>query len=168
MELRYELTKEDIISFNMYHLKHSPTMKKQYMFLRIAPPVIFILSGIVFLKSSYIHLALFTLLAIIWYFYYEKRYNHYIKKQIDKMLSEEKNNGMIGEQTITITENAITETNSYATSEYKNKFLNKIGENEHYYFLYLSSVTAMIIPKNVFTGDAMKEEFNTMIQKFII
>ncbi|MBM9577632.1 hypothetical protein JWG45_10755, partial [Leptospira sp. 201903070] len=112
MQITYELTLEDIVNFNEYHFRHSKVSKKKRMIAKLIIPV---WTLFVFLALNYTNLDeisfLFNipifLFAIVWFFLFDRLYFWRLRNNVDKMLREKENKGMIGKQKITLTDDLL-------------------------------------------------------------
>ena len=71
MEIEYNLTEEDYLHFNLFHIKNSKTGKNSLTIQRLIGPVIFIMAAFIFGEmdeelSITLLLCIFLILSIIW------------------------------------------------------------------------------------------------------
>ena len=156
LELEYEISLDDLIAFNHYHVNSSQTFKSSYRKSLFGVPVYLFVIICVILYIVGCNLtglatgAPIVILAVLWFLLYPKYYNHAVIKSYRKMLSENCNNGMLGKQKVLFQSNKLVEITEKSKTEYDGKFLNKIVETDAYLYLYLTSITAIIIPKRIF------------------
>jgi YcxB-like protein len=169
MELEYNLDNQDIVNFNIFHFTNSPLIRKQTILVRFGISTLYILIGALFsyIEKSYFFIIVFLILSVTWFLFYKKYLLNKTRKNVSKMLQEDKNKGMIGKQKIIIESNKIFEITDYSIIEHNNKFLNKIVNDEKYYFLYLTSISAQVIPKTAFKDENQEKEFVKKIQQFV-
>ncbi|KXL52853.1 hypothetical protein CLNEO_18760 [Anaerotignum neopropionicum] len=151
MEIKFELTEEDYIKFNLYHMENSPSQKKLHRSLRYALPLLFtfpiyfIGSGVLKQPSLY-WLIISILFFVVWIFYYPKRYKSSIRKQAQKLLREGDNSSYFGKKTMLIDENSIKIFDELSSKTISKNSIKSIKIYDDLILIYLSAVTAHIIP----------------------
>ncbi|XDD45293.1 YcxB family protein [Leptospira sp. WS39.C2] len=163
MELEYTLTEEDILNFNIYHSDNSPTTKKNILIGRTIVPIILI--AFIFLlgfpndKNFFIGISIIYLpILSIWLIFYPKYIRYSIKKNVKALLAEDLNTGMIGYQKLIITETEFIQITEFSNTQRFKEFITKIEESSEYIYLYLSSITTLIIPKSVLWNNKINKE----------
>ena len=168
MKLSYELATEDIVSFNIYHFQNSKTAKKRRVIQRFFIPV-WVIMIFLFFNIKNLNLVSITsnapllVFGILWFLFIDKYYFWRIKSNVEKLLQEDKNNGMIGKQNVEVRDELLVVENDSGLTQYKLETINKIDENEKYLFIYVTSVSAIVIPKKVFQNyekDSFVKELN--------
>jgi hypothetical protein len=163
MILAYSLTKEDAIQFHYYTGWASPE-KKQYRikyYLKsissglIAFLAYFILrkpeNKLTFLLIGFSAALIFGCLLSYWGVHV--RY----KRKIEKFYNNPNNEGLFAKTELNITEYGLTSKDEKGESKFKwDAFVKKI-ETEGYFYLFLSSAQAVIIPKRVLNAQEAKE-----------
>lgn len=161
MNIEYQLTMQDYLDFNIYHMNHSPSLKRTLFIERFIGPIIFLISPILLTKGSAIPLwywyCVFTILSLLWIVLFPKYINKSISRRITKMLNEGKNTGILGNHSLSITEKGIIDKTEY--SEEKFNFIEKVVESDKHIFIYVSSLSACIIPNRIFNNLEAKQEF---------
>jgi Ca2+/Na+ antiporter len=151
MKIEYNLAAEDYIHFNLFHLKHSKTSLKSLYLQRYLSPLFFILVSIVFAIMGDLHLLStlipFLVLSILWVIFYPKLFYRHVRKNVQKMFKEGKNEALLGEHTMILMEEGFVESNSTGESKVKWSGIQEVKEDEEYLYLYNSAVSAYIIPK---------------------
>ncbi|MEN1937069.1 YcxB family protein [Paenibacillus sp. 102] len=80
------------------------------------------------------------------------------------MLREGSYSNLLGKHKVQITDEGIIETNSGGETKRKWKGIEKVEENEAYIFIYVSSMSANIVPKTAFARENSKSEFIKKLQ----
>ncbi|PJZ53295.1 YcxB family protein [Leptospira adleri] len=171
MQITYELTLEDIINFNEYHFRNSKVSKRKRMIAKLIIPV-WTLFVFWFLNRSQIdetslllNIPIF-LFAFVWFFLFDRLYFWRLRSNVNKMLREKENKGMIGKQKITLTDDLLVFETSLSSAQFKLGSISELVETKDYLFLYVSSLSALIIPRSSFQNSD-KEEFLKEIRRFI-
>lgn len=151
MKIHYNLVAEDYIHFNLFHIKHSKTSLKSLHLQRYVSPVFFILVSIVFSIMGDLHflstLIPFLVLSILWVIFYPKLFYRHVRKNVQKMFKEGKNEALLGEHTMILMDEGFVESNSSGESKVKWSGIQEVKEDEEFLYLYNSAVGAYIIPK---------------------
>ena len=169
MELEYNLENQDLVNFNIFHIKNSPLIKKQIILTRFGIAIFYIIVGSIlsYLEQRHTSFIVFLVISVIWILFYKKYFISITKKNVVKMLQEDKNKGIIGKQKIIIEDDKLFEINEYSKIEHNKKCLNKILNDEKYYYLYLTSISALIIPKTSFENENKENNFIKMLEQFL-
>ena len=151
MEIKYHLTEEDYINFNMFHIKNSKTAMRSLTIQRFIGPIIFIISSYVFSKIgdvSFLGLFItFLILSILWVLFYPKYFYNHVIRHVKKMIKEGKNDGLLGEHHMVMTEDGIVDSTANGETKVNWSGIQQAKENDDYFYLYNSSVSAYILPK---------------------
>ena len=146
MEIYYNLTEEDYINFNLYHIKNSKTGKRALALQRFLSPLFFIIISYVYsLISDMPFLPLFSL------FYYEYSMGYFlseyfyslIARNAKKMIKEGKNDGLLGDHQLKLTEEGLVDTSSNRETKVTWSGITSFKEDDGYFFLYNSSVKCL-------------------------
>ena len=167
MKIKYNLTENDYINFNICHMRNSKALRKTIMINRFLVPLIFLLMPFILYNISDIPFSYwaitFILIYILWVSLYEKYVYRINRKRIKRMLEEKSNNGLIGERILEIDEENIKITNNSGESKFSIKTIKDIIEDKEYIFIYINSVAAIIIPLEVFKDKEDKERFKKLL-----
>lgn len=171
MELEFQLTEEDYVNFNMDHAKKSETMKKSILIQRILGPIIFMVAPFVITRFSDIPLwywlIVFIILSFIWFFYYPNYAEWEIKRRVKKMFTEGNNENLFNVRKLIVDGERLSEISAIGESKVSWDKVISLDESEDYLYIYLSSVSAHIIPKRVFKNIQEQEEFISKVSQQI-
>lgn len=151
MNIKFQLTEDDYVQFNLFHFQNSSMAKKTLLIQRLIGPVIFFIS--IFFFSKVLNLSfwplfiMFSVLSILWFLFYPKYFYHVITKQTKKMIYEGQNKGLIGEHKVVFTEEGIEDHTETGVHQILWSGIQQMKENDHYLYLYNTAVSALIIPK---------------------
>jgi Ca2+/Na+ antiporter len=167
VKLKYNLTEEDYINFNIAHMKNSKSLKRTMMINRFLTPLIFLVMPFVLDEISNISFwywaVIFVLTYILWVVLYEKNVYKINIKRIRKMLEEKRNESLIGERILEIDGENIRIINDRGENIIYIKSIKNIIENDEYIFIYINSISAIIIPIKVFKSIEDKELFKSLL-----
>lgn len=167
MEITYELTEEDYIKFNLYHISNSPSQRKVFQFSRFGIPVImgvviYLVGTQLFDQSPIFWLINAAIFALIWVFAYPNMFQNSIIKQVQKMVREGDNSQLYGKKTMKVEGDQLTIVEGDATTVLTKDSIKKVQAYDDMILLYLSSVSAHIIPTRYLTTEGIRfllEEF---------
>lgn len=171
MELEFELTEEDYINYNIAHSQKSPSIKRSILIQRIFGPIIFMGAPFFIIKFSDIPLwywiTIFGISSVVWLIYYPKYANWEIKRRVKKMLKEGNNENLFNRRKLALTGLGITEVSEIGESNINWDKIVSIEETTEYIYIYISSVSAHIVPKRVFKDTNEQKRFTDEISERI-
>lgn len=151
MEITYNITEEDYLNFNMFHVENSKTIIKTLNIQRFSVPIFFLIFSYISSKIGdtpfIVSFIVFLILSILWIIFYPKYFYKHIIRNARKMLKEGKNAGLLGKHHMNMTEDGIEETTSNGGTKVNWSGIEQFKEDHYYLYLYNSSVSAYIIPK---------------------
>lgn len=163
LKLNYKLTDEDYIEFNEFHqLVHSEIGKRNLFFLRLIGPMISILAIIIFILAR-AEVMLIIVEAIVLFIFSvveisqaKKIMKRGIHKTILKM-KEKEGLPFSEETTLNFTEDQIIEITKNQELKVDYKKIQDVCETEKAFYVYISSMEALIIPKRVLDQNMEKK-----------
>ena len=151
MEIHYNLTEKDYINFNLYHVKNSKTGKRALTWHRFLSPFFFAVAAYLYsvITSTPLlpRLVLFLAMSILFTLFYPKYFYSLIARNAKKMINEGKNEGLLGDHQLKMTEEGIVDTSAERETKVTWSGITSFKEDEGYFYLYNSSVSAYILPK---------------------
>lgn len=173
MKIEYSLTRHDLIEFNYYHLLNSKSTVRTLKYLRIVPPISMLIIPFIIelIFKTEVFLAFFITFiisasfAVSWFVRFPKKHKKNMTKSLNNMLDEGKNSGVLGERTIELNDEGIHLTNPGIETSQKWDSVEKLCITDDYIYIYVSSLTALIVPTGVFRNTEEKEEFLDIVKK---
>jgi len=169
MTVEFELTKDDLIAFNLYHNVHSPTMRRQYFRSWFSPAIVWLLvcTGIWYLADQERGTPLQTFLDLLPLFsgvpvflvYFPWAYRRKLTKIVDGMISEGKNRNILSHHRLDISPEAITDSSKFEKTSNAWQAIERVVKNEDYAFIYIDSLKAFIVPRRAFADAGAFDEF---------
>ncbi len=161
MELKYEVTEEDYIKFNIYHANNSKSHKKQYNIMKYLLSIICGMAIFFIGPSLYNQPKLYWgIIAILfiggWIIGFPKTYERIIKKSVKEMLKDGDNSAMICQNTMIIEGNDIKVINEHSTEITSKEGIKTVKVYEDMILIYLSGFTAHIIPTRYLNDETRK------------
>lgn len=168
MEIRYNLTEEDYLNFNMYHVRNSKVVTKALNMQRFLTPIIFIIAALVlstFESLSFLGALIpFLIISILWVIFYPKYFYSYVIRNTKKMIREGKNENLLGDHHMILSEEGIIDTTSNRETKVTWSGIQMLSEDSHSFYLYTSSVSAYIVPKRELENvDGIKTYFKSKV-----
>lgn len=162
MELKYEVTEEDYVKFNIYHAKNSRSHKKTHNMLKYWIPVlcgvVIFFTGPSLYKQPKLYWGIIAILfMLIWIIRFPKTYEKLIKKSAKDMLKDGDNSSMICQNTMIIEENDIKVINEHSTEITSKEGIKEVKVYDDMILIYLSGFTAHIVPTRYLTEETKKE-----------
>ena len=163
LQLNYKLTDEDYIEFNEFHqLIHSEIGKRNLFLLKLIGPMISILAIVIFILAraeimliviEVIALCIFSIVCVA---QDKKIMKRGIRRTILKM-KETEGLPFAEETTLYFTEDQIIEITKGQEVKVDYQKVEDVCETETAFYIYISSIEALIIPKRVLDQDMEKK-----------
>lgn len=168
MNYKYELNKQDLIDFNIFHITYSKLARRSLFVQRYILSLSFlvfpfILQNLTTLPLGYL-LTIFILLYVYWVASYRKRLNKMVSKKISKMLTEGKNQSVVGTHNLEISEDEIVDRSEQSEAKTPFSDVENILEDKDHIFIYVNANSAHIIPRRIFENNEKKNEFLTLLR----
>jgi hypothetical protein len=156
-QIRYELTLDDLIAFNLFTFRNSPTIRSlQVRNTLITSPIVFVIAlalGMVVPHHNHWYPLVVAGLSTgslgAYYAYYFKR--GYIKRCSDhvrKIYAEGSNPGLIGEHVLEVDSEGIVSRTQYSESRLAWGALTKVENEPGFTYLFTGANRAITIPHN--------------------
>jgi YcxB-like protein len=170
--LQYALTKEDYVNYYTYVSWDAPERKKKrfnYYARQIIPIILFIgafyYTGIFERNSKFILLILGFIFLTLLLSLFNVRSN--TVRQAQKVANDPGNSSIFLDISIIISETGISTKNAVAETKFQWSSFIKKQENTEYYFLFISSIQALIIPKRVFNNADERNQFEKLLSQYL-
>jgi hypothetical protein len=171
MNIEFERTIQDVIDFNLFHMAHSSTIKRQLLLMQVLTgllviPLVFSIFYLLYHSIDAFAIIVSVLAGVIAFALYPQSNRKSTIKRIRKVLSEGNNNALLGRQVVSLSPEGVFIKNQAAESKFIWSAVDKIAENDKHVYLYTSSINALVIPKNCFQSEKEKQEFLEYINKY--
>jgi hypothetical protein len=172
MILKYAVTKEDYIEYYTYVSWDAPEQRKKKINYYLRQVIIngglialIFYTGVFSFHFWYMYLYLGVLLLTTVVQILSARNS--VSKQAEKITSDANNASIFSEKTIEIDDSGILLKDEFTESKYCWEAFIKKQENNNYYFLFPSSVEAIIIPKRIFKLAEEKNRFEKLLTQHL-
>ena len=164
MTIVYDVSEQDYVNFNLYHMKHSRQAKRVMLLEKYGYALV--LAAACYVGGEFYIGALCAgaILALAWILVYPKYRKNRVSRMVKRHINEGKTNDFIGHQELTLNEDCIDEVSPGTTSQTKYSVVERIGCDYDCIFLYIGAIKAFIIPLSAFSNDEQKEEFFAILK----
>ena len=172
-EYEFDLTRQDYIEFNIFHIFNSKSNLRTMWFVRISTLLLclvipFIFRIIVPSQTAFlITLVVLSALGIIEFINFPKQYKKRLSKSVNKMLDEGNNDNFLGTRTLTLSDQGIVKVIKDGTTTNLWSSVERLAVTDNYIFIYVSSIMAYIIPSRIFSDTSDKQTFINLVEKNI-
>ncbi len=171
MKIEYELSKQDYIDFNIYHANNSEVVKKSLLVQRYVTPVIFLILPFLLGRVTEIPLwywfTVFLVTAVLWVAFYPRYFMAVTMKRVSRMVDEGKNKDLLGKQSIIVDEEGFIRKSQNGENRMNWSGVEKIVSAEKHFFIYVSSISAYVIPKSPFENESDKDRFFEFVSRML-
>lgn len=172
MTFEYHTTVDDVIAFNLYHFQHSPAARRQIQIARAAisagTGVITLILCAAITRGTLLPLVLALGIAAGAFLFaiYPGIVRATLRKNIRNMLREGRNQTMVGPQRQTFTPEQITSSSSVGSATLSWATVERIAKTDTHIFVYLSAISAIMLPRRIFPSDAAYQECDTTLRQY--
>jgi hypothetical protein len=167
--VRFEFTQEDFIGFNLYHHQHSSAtrrLKVQFVLLFLAAG----LAGLVFKlieRESPDSLWVVPIACVGGALIYPWTFRWSLRRNVNAMLAEGRNKGLLGQKEITLTPAEIRSTGAMGAVTAAWPAVERIVVDGDVLYIYISSLSAVVVPRRAFVQDSDFQAFTETAWKHL-
>jgi hypothetical protein len=150
MTIHYQLELEDWIEFQKNYLLQSRKFSRTRKINTALLPAVFLIFILADLSRGEFNLFTFITYLIISVFWVLFMWNFMLNRSLEnmrRMLREGDNSAVLGPQEISLSAEGLVIRNSESETRMSWKTVKKLSQTDQYYFLYISSISAVILPK---------------------
>ncbi len=147
-EFEYKIAMDDYVEFNMYHSKNSRTFKNSMLVITLLGPAIFITFALVYF-GDLLGVSIFLVASIIWIAFIRKYMWATSRRRIIKFINEGDTSEIFELKKLIVNDDGVLWSSKTSEGKYNWNAIIKICDLEEHIYLYVSSIQAIIIPKNV-------------------
>lgn len=161
---RFNQTEDDLVAYNLLFLGHSRTHQRGIWFGRLILPAtaLAIVAYTLLLRPERLPGAVFlSVVAILWFLFWPAFRRSNVTGLIKRLMQERSNAPILGEHVVTIDDQTIHCVYPAGTSEVRWACIVDLREDDRLLLLYISSIHALIFPKDRVDGaiiDRLKEQ----------
>lgn len=169
MNFSYELNKQDLIDFNMFHITYAKLTRRTFFLQRYIISLSFLLLPFFLKEFTSIPLVywlfIFGLLYVYWVVNFPKRLEKIVTKKITAMLAGGKNQSVVGSHDLSVSEAGIIDKSEQSEARTPFEEVQDIVEDKRHIFIYVSSNSAHIIPYRIFADEGQKSGFLKLLRE---
>jgi len=169
MTTEYEITKDDLSAFNLYHHRHSPVAHRQYLRSWLVPAFIWLLvcTSIWYLADQERGTPLRTFLDLlplfsgvpVYLLFFPWLYRRKLRKLVADMWSEGQNRGLFDRHRVTISPEGVAETSEHGHTSTTWRAIERVVATQEHAYIYTNALAAIIVPRRAFASPSEFAEF---------
>ncbi len=166
-ELDYLVTADDIAYLNHYHTQMSPTFQRRRTYVGLVMTVCGVFGFLTSLTIGGPALFFMALLIFMGVWTTLAKNNEPSKRHVQhirKLYEEGQNRALFGHHHVRLLTDRIEVTTEYSRGEVKWSGVERVVENEHYIFIYVSALNAYVINKKYFPSEQHAQNFFAQAQ----
>jgi len=170
MRIEFENTLEDLTFFTQYSYNNSPSMQRRTRIVIFSFTVIWFLIFVlpnISRNTIYTNVTIWLIISLIWALLIVYSTKKSVRSNARRLYSEGENKGMIGKHLLEVSPEFLKETTEFNELRTKWVAVNKIEEDENYIYIFLTSVSAHVIPKKYFDTKSDIVKFVQEVQHHI-
>ena len=170
MQVDFDISMDDLATFNQYHGMHQSRMAKcsYWVSIAILPAMsLLILYLLTPENPTLLYWVVCFLVPLALLFYSPRLYQSGLRKMMIRAMISGDNRGTFGHHTISIDENGLNERTEVNNSHWSWFGIETIEQTDDYIYIYISSLMAHIIPKRAFTNAEQADEFFSSAEIFL-
>lgn len=161
MVIKYELTLDDYIAFNLFHTSNSGALRRRRIVGTVLTSFITFVGTLLIGHPPELGIGFSVIIAlfcvVISWYVYKLAYGRAQSRTVRRMYQEGCNKSILGPREVTIDENSIFSRSEFIEARYFWKGVDRIIETPDHAFLYVAAVSALIIPKReIASGDPLQ------------
>ena len=169
MNFKYELTKQDFIDFNLFHILYAKSTRQSYFIRRYIFSLSFLTLPFLLAQFTDVRveywLAIFILYYIYWVVFYPKRIKNMVSRKISKMVDRGKTDNVLGSHSLTVSQDSIIDKSEQTEVKTQVSAIHNIVEDKEHIFIYVNEDSAHIIPIKTFLNKTQKQEFQEFLRQ---
>lgn len=176
MTIEYDLEADDVIEFNLFHHQNSPATQRIVRNGIILRVVIWCVLSVGLwqfavrrgfdLVTGAIFVSPFAALALCSVALHPWQHRRGIRKIVERMYREGTNRGLFGRRTIELSPERIVETTEFGETVQNWNAVERIVQDANHVFIYVTAVSAFIVPRRAFLHDWDFDDFVETARRF--
>ena len=172
MNIEFERSVEDVIDFHLFHFANSPSMKREVFLTQLLTGV-FVIPLVIF--GSYLAYPVFNiptliialLAGVLIFAIYPTIYRKTVISRIKKVLKEGNNSSLVGHQSLDFSPDGIFSKSPVGEGKINWSSISKVVQSEKCFYLYTSSLNALVVPKSCFRSDKEQRDFQEYVNSHL-
>ena len=149
MNLKYQLTPDDYLQYQLYNSSRSEIQNKRRFRSRVVFPILYSLLGLIFalVKANVSYFIPLLIIALIWYVVYPIYSKWKYRRHFQKHIKANYQNKVNQDLETKINNNSLFLIDHLSESRINRSQLKGLIETQYHFFVKLASDSAVIIPK---------------------
>jgi hypothetical protein len=158
MEVRYAVTLDDFVVFNLYITRKSGAGRGGYLTLWFGLPILLVLGAVQLVQFNH-EPAAFVLvaLAVFWLFIFPSRYREGLARSTRAFVKNLGGRGILGERRLILSEGLLVAISETFRTEARWENMTGVEVVGEYTYIFISGISALILPRHGFNSDAEYE-----------
>jgi hypothetical protein len=172
MVIKYELTIDDLVAFNLRVLQRSPSRRKAMRWLRLGlPPTVVIAIAVGLFEdgswpSPLVAVSVAIALGAAIFIGLPRYLTYAIASSARRLYSEGSNRGLLDPTTLSLTPAAIETDTGLSANRRAWELVQEVDVAPEHIFFWTGSAEASIVPTRAFATDAEREEFIRLAKEY--
>ena len=166
MQVQFELTEEDLVHFNLFHVRRSGVARRIRIF-NLGLGATALLAVFIYLVGVSTVTLLLGAIAALLYVVAEKAFGRSIDaRRLRALLREGSNAASLEAKVVRIDAEGIRQTGASVDETAKWGIVERVAETNSHIFIYVASLAAVVIPKRAFANDAVCRAFVEEVESY--
>jgi len=156
MRIVFDFTIEDWMAFQSHFVEKAKNYKLTRMVTALMVPLVFtclIVYDVLLDNIKIVSYLIYMIFSIIWIIYTLKTYKRSYLKKVRKILLNGDNSGILGSHEVIFNDDGVTHIQPQSEEKVLWAGIKKVEENDDYFFLFVTAISALIIPKKKIEKD---------------
>lgn len=147
--IRYNLELDDWVKFSRYHSKNQSCQKRFFKIVWLGVPVFLGIFALFVALSDGVNIfsGFLVILAILFLIFLPSIDENLSLRMLKRILAQNENKYWLGSQELTLTPEHIMGKNEASEAKYQWKTVNKIEVTDTHMYIYINSVSAIVVPR---------------------
>jgi hypothetical protein len=158
MHVRYTVTLDDFVAFNLYITRKSGAGRPGYLIMWLVPPALGIAATVRLLQLDHLPLAIgLTGISLFWLVFLPVRFRDALARNARAFVKKLGGRGIIGERGLILTEEMLVAVSEIARTEVRWENMAGVDVVGETTYIFISGISALIVPRRGFDSDAEYE-----------
>ena len=172
MTISFDLDMADMMSFQKHYVNTAPAMKKAKSLIAYIFPLFILIFGFLSFYSRHSRIDIYfiiimLIISALWAIFMPKFFVNRTLNRSKKILSKPGNEVMFGKFEMTFNDSDFEVITAKTNSNILWSAIPKVEETENYIYIYLSQVSAYIIPKRKISAEEV-ENLRTVLKQHLL
>ena len=161
MKIKHSLEAKDYINFNLFQIQHSEPLRKRLYIQRVVVSILFfviaLFAFILLNRFRMIVGVIFLFGSVLWYGYFPTFSKNQVIKSTEKTINRGQLSSLFDEVRLEFDSKGFTEITTQGEHSNSWQDIQSINSTQEYFYLFLTSASAVIIPKRIIGPEELNE-----------